>query len=175
MTTASADSPLLLALTRLEASCFDWPWSADQLRDWLASPGARVFALEPDGSGREVALDETLVPDAFLPEAYLLVQDHPHEAMTEILRIGVPPGLRRGGRGARLIALFMEKIGQESQKKAGGDWKIMLEVSETNTEGRALYRATGFREIHRRRNYYPDGADALILERPLAAAGRGPL
>ena len=47
--------------------------------------------------------------------------------------------------------------------------RMMLEVSEANTAATALYLGHGFAVIDRRRRYYPDGTDALIMERPLRA------
>ncbi len=138
---------LIEILLRLEQACFERPWSADQILGFLRNPGCLVY-LEPAESED--------------PVAYALVQEHVEDALSEILRIGVLPGSRRGGLGRLLLARLDRNL---SATKRGTDWKIMLEVSENNAEGRALYRAAGFQEIHRRRRYYPDGADALILER----------
>jgi ribosomal-protein-alanine N-acetyltransferase len=44
---------------------------------------------------------------------------------------------------------------------------MFLEVSERNAAARALYAAAGFAEVGRRRRYYADGADALVLRRDL--------
>jgi [ribosomal protein S18]-alanine N-acetyltransferase len=40
---------------------------------------------------------------------------------------------------------------------------LFLEVATTNTGARALYRRTGLVEVGRRRRYYPDGSDAIVL------------
>jgi ribosomal-protein-alanine N-acetyltransferase len=37
-------------------------------------------------------------------------------------------------------------------------------VHDTNHAARALYAATGFVELARRRRYYRDGSDAVVLE-----------
>jgi ribosomal-protein-alanine N-acetyltransferase len=44
---------------------------------------------------------------------------------------------------------------------------MFLEVSEANGAARALYAAAGFEEAGRRRRYYADGSDALVLRRAL--------
>jgi ribosomal-protein-alanine N-acetyltransferase len=44
---------------------------------------------------------------------------------------------------------------------------MFLEVAERNGAARALYAAAGFAAAGRRRRYYPDGADALVLRRSL--------
>jgi ribosomal-protein-alanine N-acetyltransferase len=46
---------------------------------------------------------------------------------------------------------------------------MFLEVSDRNLPARALYAAAGFAEVGRRRRYYADGSDALVLRRGLAA------
>ena len=51
------------------------------------------------------------------------------------------------------------------QVAAHGAERLILEVSAGNDAARALYRGAGFTEIGRRRAYYPDGSDALVLER----------
>jgi ribosomal-protein-alanine N-acetyltransferase len=43
--------------------------------------------------------------------------------------------------------------------------QIFLEVSDRNGAARALYAAAGFEAVGRRRQYYTDGADALVLSR----------
>ena len=42
---------------------------------------------------------------------------------------------------------------------------IFLEVRSYNVSAIALYSSFGFKEINKRRNYYPDGGDAVILRR----------
>ena len=42
---------------------------------------------------------------------------------------------------------------------------MLLEVSARNTGALAFYGAEGFTEIARRRRYYRDGADAVVMER----------
>jgi ribosomal protein S18 acetylase RimI-like enzyme len=48
---------------------------------------------------------------------------------------------------------------------------MLLEVSASNQAARALYESLGFSKAGRRRRYYADGADALILLLPLSPAG----
>jgi ribosomal protein S18 acetylase RimI-like enzyme len=44
---------------------------------------------------------------------------------------------------------------------------MLLEVSAGNEPAIALYEQAGFAEIDRRRRYYRDGSDALVLAREL--------
>ena len=52
---------------------------------------------------------------------------------------------------------------------------LFLEVSAANAAARALYESCGFARVGLRTRYYSDGADALVMRRPLspgaAAAG----
>ena len=49
---------------------------------------------------------------------------------------------------------------------SGAD-RMLLEVSADNPGALAFYAAAGFTEIDRRRGYYRDGADAVVMQRPL--------
>lgn len=84
----------------------------------------------------------------------------------ELLTLAVDPEARRQGAGGRLVNSFLD----ESRRR--GARSAFLEVAETNTAARALYRKAGFTETGRRRGYYrgPDSApvDALVLVMALA-------
>ena len=54
----------------------------------------------------------------------------------------------------------------EAARQAGAD-RVLLEVAASNVAARELYRAHGYVEISRRRAYYADGDDALVLARAL--------
>lgn len=82
----------------------------------------------------------------------------------EILTIGVLPGLRRQGIARALLGAALVKA------VALGARSIFLEVDIGNQPARALYRAAGFHEVGRRRAYYANGADALVLRLDLPPA-----
>ncbi len=114
-------------------------WGADALGLLLALPGS--FAAHRPGQGfalARVAADEA-----------------------EILTLAVVPAHRRQGLGAALLAEAM------ACAVARGASAMFLEVSAGNAPARALYGAAGFVEVGRRRRYYPDGSDALVLRRSL--------
>jgi ribosomal-protein-alanine N-acetyltransferase len=79
----------------------------------------------------------------------------------EILTIAVIPAARRAGLGARLLRAT------QMHAAAHGARKMFLEVALENLPATALYRAAGYLEVGRRRRYYPDGSDALVLTRRL--------
>lgn len=86
-----------------------------------------------------------------------------------IADVAVRPEFR--GRGIA-TALIAETI---SLARDLGCVRIFLEVRPTNVEALGLYRKFGFRTLHRRKSYYPDGAEAIVMERALAGddAGEG--
>ena len=132
------------ALAALHAASFPEAerWGADAITLMLEMPGA--FGLHGPGAGfvlARVAADEA-----------------------EILTLAVVPEARRQGQGGALLAAAM------AQAAAHGARAMFLEVSEGNDAARALYAAAGFAEAGRRRRYYADGADALVLRRGLIPA-----
>jgi ribosomal-protein-alanine N-acetyltransferase len=80
----------------------------------------------------------------------------------EILTLAVVPEARRAGLGGALLA---EALAGARLRGAGA---MFLEVSEANQAARALYARADFVEVGRRRRYYVDGSDALVLRRELA-------
>lgn len=77
----------------------------------------------------------------------------------EILTLAVAPEARRQGAGAALLRAAMAEAWARQAEQ------LFLEVSARNEAARALYAAAGFEAVGRRRHYYTDGADALVLSR----------
>ena len=130
----TADAP---ALAALHAAAFPpaEQWGAEAIRVLLGLPGG--FGLLRPGAGfvlARVAADEA-----------------------EILTLAVAPAARQQGHGGALLA------GAMAAAAAQGAGTMFLEVAEHNAAARALYAAAGFAEAGRRRRYYPDGSDALVL------------
>jgi [ribosomal protein S18]-alanine N-acetyltransferase len=83
---------------------------------------------------------------------------------SELLLLAVLPSRQREGIGSRLLDEFMERAARN------GACRVHLEVRDGNPAV-AMYRAAGFEQAGKRRNYYhaPDGGrfDALTLVRNL--------
>ncbi len=80
----------------------------------------------------------------------------------ELLTIGVAP--EKQGQGVAVA--FMVQLIALMQQRGVQAW--LLEVRPSNEAARALYARLGFREIARRRNYYPSAQgreDALLLRK----------
>jgi ribosomal-protein-alanine N-acetyltransferase len=79
----------------------------------------------------------------------------------EILTLAVTPEARQQGVGAGLIAAAA------AEAKLRGAVRLFLEVSTKNPAARGLYQRQGFQQVGRRRAYYADGSDALVLSKGL--------
>ncbi|MCP1212956.1 GNAT family N-acetyltransferase [Acetobacter okinawensis] len=82
----------------------------------------------------------------------------------EILTLCVLPEYRRQGLAAQLVAWG---LGRSTEQ--GADM-VFLEVSVGNPAAQELYVQAGFEQKGLRREYYPDGSDALVLGRVLGRA-----
>ena len=87
--------------------------------------------------------------------------------VAEIERIGVLPARRGCGWGAQLVNEALAAFANRSARE------VWLEVRETNVAARALYARCGFEENGRRRNYYDEGEDAILMKRELPRASDG--
>lgn len=83
----------------------------------------------------------------------------------EVLRIGVSVAHRRCGIARELLA----RLADDARNL--GAATMMLEVSAANTSACAFYAQVGFTEISRRRAYYSNGDDAIIMQAPLLVSG----
>lgn len=137
---ARADS--LNELVMLDAEAGPYPWSVLALQQALNE--GRVWAIDADGQ-----LAGFLVGESILDETSLL-----HLA---VARSHQQQGL--AGRALRHWLVQLRRVGQQ---------RCLLEVRPSNAAALALYRGLGFAEIGRRRRYYPDGEDALVMALPLA-------
>ncbi|SHI32401.1 ribosomal-protein-alanine N-acetyltransferase [Roseomonas rosea] len=115
-------------------------WGAVAIRAMLAMEGAFGLAADVAGGGCG---------------GFILARAVAGEA--EVLTLAVDPSQRRQGLGGRLLAAALA----ESARR--GAETLFLEVSEANAPARALYARASATEIGRRRRYYADGSDALVL------------
>jgi ribosomal-protein-alanine N-acetyltransferase len=130
------------ALAAIHASAFPprEAWGEDAITIQLALPGA--FGLIDDRGGMllgRMAADEA-----------------------EVLTLAVAPEARRQGIATLLLRAAKAHVG------ARGGTGVFLEVATGNAAALALYAREGFVEVGRRRRYYSDSADALVLRATLA-------
>ena len=83
------------------------------------------------------------------------------EGEAELLRIAVKKRYRKKGFGKALLEAVIEECNDRALEK------LYLEVKDTNEQAKRLYLSEGFCEVARRKAYYKDGADAVIMSRLL--------
>jgi ribosomal-protein-alanine N-acetyltransferase len=136
------------ALAAIHASAFPprEAWGADAIGLQLALPG--VFGLIDDRGGMlvgRIAADEA-----------------------EVLTLAVVPSARRRGIATALLRAA------RAQVTACGSSAMFLEVAVGNSAALALYEGESFIEVGRRRGYYPDSSDALVLRMNLLGSPAAP-
>ena len=139
-------------IARIEAESFPVPWKREFFASELVEPHRylRVLATE-DGSEPRIG--------GYVFAVSLYEEFH-------VNKIATDARLRRQGYG-RL--LFEDAL---AHARAVGASAVTLEVRVTNTAARAFYQSYGFTDAYRRRAYYQDGEDAMVLVLPLSARGR---
>ena len=78
--------------------------------------------------------------------------------VVDLQRIAVHPAQRRRGLARTLLC--------EAVAATDAD-RMLLEVSAANEAALGFYAGEGFVEIARRRSYYRDGSDAVVMQREL--------
>lgn len=136
MTAADLDQVLAI-----ERASFPLPWLQQHFIDELNSPYA--FPLS--------AFDLTGTLLGYICPMQLLDEGH-------ILDVAVHPEKRGAGVGRLLVEKVLEEC------RSNGASFVSLEVRESNASARALYRTMGFVEAGRRKKYYENGEDALMME-----------
>jgi len=130
------------ALEAAERVCFVDPWPGQAFISELLAPGRyhRVL-VQPNG--------ELM---AYLFAAWQYLDLH-------VLKIATLPRYRRGGLARRLM-----RLAEEHTADRGGE-SVTLEVRVSNDTAEALYASMGYSQVGRRRSYYRDGEDALLMTR----------
>ncbi|MCB1057640.1 MAG: ribosomal protein S18-alanine N-acetyltransferase [Acidobacteria bacterium] len=142
------------ALAALEAVVFDPPWS----------PGQLAAALEAPPPGADAGPLTLVIRAGDALAGYALFQRVLDEA--ELLRLAIGPEHRRRGLGARLLEVGLARLAEL------GVVRCHLEVAASNQPAIGLYELFGFVPSGLRRGYYPDGDDALLMQRAAPPPGR---
>jgi tRNA threonylcarbamoyl adenosine modification protein YeaZ/ribosomal-protein-alanine acetyltransferase len=128
MMQAGPEAAALLA--HLHATSFDRPWTEDELRSLLGTPGATAWIVLAGGE----------------PAGFALIRAAADEA--EILTLAVLPAKRRLGHAAALVAAVQSNAGR------AGIRDLYLEVAASNEAARNLYSKAGFATSGERKGYY---------------------
>jgi len=131
----------LESVLQVESSSFPRPWTRDHFLAEIQSPfGTPLVAITPEN---QLA-------------GYLCLKVVFDEA--EILDVAVADPLRGRGLGRLLVEHAIELC--RSQEVA----LLALEVRVSNLAAISLYRQLGFRETGRRKRYYENGEDAILMD-----------
>ncbi len=79
----------------------------------------------------------------------------------ELLNVAVAQAYSRRGIARALLRAALDELAKQ------GTVQISLEVSSRNAPAQGLYHKVGFTTVGVRKQFYPDGADALIMEQKL--------
>ncbi|MEQ7126391.1 ribosomal protein S18-alanine N-acetyltransferase [Actinopolymorpha sp. B11F2] len=135
------------ALRELETACFGVDaWGEEALRGELDGVPETREVVVAEESGEIVGYAALLAVGA----------------TADVARIAVRPDRRRQGLGR----LLLDKVVAAARDR--GCTEALLEVSAANAAAISMYEAAGFAPLARRRGYYRDGADALVLRLTLA-------
>jgi ribosomal-protein-alanine N-acetyltransferase len=139
----------LSQVARIEKSSFADPWSEESFRRLLGvAPAIFLVALFPP--------DEAV---AGYVVAFSIGEDG------ELLNVAVDARFRGKGLAGQMLDAALIEMGARHVRTA------FLEVRESNSAARALYKSRGFIEIGRRSKYYRRPVeDALVLRRSLEVA-----
>ena len=133
----------ILKISELEKECFSDPWT---YRMFVAGFSSKLFygvcAVE-DGEIVGYACETVLFENA------------------EVDNIAVAESCRRRGVGKKLL----KKL--ETEAKERGARVILLEVRVSNAPAMTMYLKEGFKGIYVRPRYYPDGEDAVVMQKEL--------
>ena len=140
-------TPEILAATHAAANDRDRPWTAAEFAALLEGAGAILT-----GDARSFVLGRVTLDEA------------------EVLTLATAPAHRRQGLARGALDAFV------AAAAARGAGRVFLDVAEDNAAALALYRAAGFREIGRRRDYFVRAGGAvagLVMARDGAEPASG--
>lgn len=125
----------------IERKSFPHPWLQQHFMDELNSPHAFPLCAF-DHAGRLLG---------FICAMQLLDEGH-------ILDVAVDHDIRGAGVGRLLVRKVLDDC------RSNNASFVSLEVRESNLTAIGLYRKMGFAEVGRRKRYYENGEDALMME-----------
>ncbi|MDR3331420.1 MAG: ribosomal protein S18-alanine N-acetyltransferase [Synergistaceae bacterium] len=127
-------------LYAVECACFDSPWKRYILQNDLEELGASIYL--------KAVLNGVIAGYGVLSRS---------DIESHLQNLAVLSGYRRQGIASQLV------LGFEGISEDWGCKRMRLEVRSSNYAARDFYSKIGFVYLHREKNYYVDGEDALIL------------
>lgn len=136
----TADS--LSFLKQLDQDHFPTPWGDESWNKIFQSVGQKFIMIsESEGEKTGFALFDKSVADSF----------------AHLLKIVINPTVRGQGQGKALLNEAIRVLKEQGTKS------FFLEVEEDNNSAINLYQQAGFKIIHHKKQFYSNGASALIM------------
>jgi [ribosomal protein S18]-alanine N-acetyltransferase len=154
----------IAALVALDQRALGGLWSAEGYAREIDSPNSCLLMLvqgfqdrqsiqDSQGGAEDPSKRSMVDPDQTIGlGCYWAILDEAH-----ITVLAVDPRYQRRGLGKWLLVNLLADAGERALTRA------TLEVRPSNSRALALYESFGFETLGRRRRYYADGEDALIL------------
>ena len=127
-------------IVKLEEECFNHSLGYDFLNSYLDNLMAYIYVIEDNND--IIGYISTMFDGEII----------------EIMNFCISPKRRKEGLGESLLKHVFSELLQEGAKSS------FLEVRESNIGAISLYHKLGYKEINRRKQYYSDGEDALVLQ-----------
>lgn len=128
-----------IGIAKIEKECFSDAWSEKDIFSYVCSEDGIAFTALEGGEPIAYVIGRLIAPEG------------------EIYRIAVTESHRKRGVGYRLLSFALKS------ERGRGLETTFLEVRSKNEAAIALYRAYGFSECGKRKNYYHNPDDDAIL------------
>jgi [ribosomal protein S18]-alanine N-acetyltransferase len=130
-------------------------WSIQQVEEELRRERAVAIVAENENENDNGDGDDKNGAIAGWAVGWLVPPDE-----LQVLEVAVAPACRGRGIGTSLV----KGLVQEGGRKHGTSVSIvLLEVRESNQAAIRLYKTVGFQIVGRRKRFYADGEDALLM------------
>ncbi len=135
-------------LVAIDQSCFekDVAYDSYELRYFMSRPSATTLVAEVDGT---IA-------------GFLVLDMQGDRSGATLVTLDVRDSYRNTGIGSELL------VHSEDLLARGGSTRYTLQVDTVNSVALEFYRRRGFRVVRTLRRYYPNGADAYLMEKQVA-------
>lgn len=135
------------AVVLIENLSFSYPWKKKQFAEELKNDHSHILVATVEVDGEKKIIGYI---------CWWIIEDEIH-----ILNLAIHPDFRRKGVASALLENLVS-YAYENRISL-----LTLEVRRFNSPAIQLYKKFGFRVTGIRKRYYPEGEDALIMERKL--------
>ncbi len=143
----------LSQIKKIEKKNFPTPWPIASFKHILQDSSS-IFLVAESNSQILGYLVANIERDIKLLKLKTKKESH-------LLKIAVRKNSRRLGIGTSLMDRWREKVENKDLER------LKLEVRVNNENARKFYKKRGFEEIKLVDSYYPDGADAIVMEKKI--------